>query len=78
MKADDEAKVPLVQYHVYRRHFLAFRMSQHAFLDIKPEVMTEGLDKLIGECHFSHVNSICDEWFYNSELLVSGKETPGH
>jgi hypothetical protein len=56
VKADDDsdAKVPLVQYHIYRRHFLAFRMSQHAFLDIKPEAMTEGLDKLIGEGYFSH------------------------
>jgi len=47
VKSDDDAKVPLVQYHNHRRHFLAFRMSQHAFLDIKPEAMTEGLDKLI-------------------------------
>ena len=58
MKADDDAKVPLVQYNIYHRHFLAFRMSQHAFLDIKPEVMTEGLDKLIGECHFSRAYEI--------------------
>ncbi len=58
MKADDDAKVPLVQYHIYRRHFLAFRMSRHAFLEIKPEAMTEGLDKLIGGCHFSHVYGI--------------------
>ncbi|KAI9455906.1 hypothetical protein BJY52DRAFT_1151366 [Lactarius psammicola] len=47
VKADDDAKVPLVQYHIYRRHFLAFRMSRHAFLEIKPEAMTEGLDKMI-------------------------------
>ncbi len=51
MKAGDDAKVPLVQYHIYRRHALAFRMSRHAFLEIKPEEMTEGLDKIIGECH---------------------------
>ncbi|KAH8987395.1 hypothetical protein EDB86DRAFT_3065752 [Lactarius hatsudake] len=30
VKADDDAKVPLVQYQIYRRHFLAFRMSRHA------------------------------------------------
>lgn len=44
---DDDAKDPLVKYHIYRRHFLAFRMSQHAFLEIKPEAMADGLDKLI-------------------------------
>lgn len=47
VRADDGAKVPLVEYHIYRRHFLAFRMSQHAFLEIMLELMTEGLDKLI-------------------------------
>lgn len=47
VKADDDAKVPLVQYQIYSRHFLAFRMSRHAFLEIKPEAVTEGLDKLI-------------------------------
>jgi hypothetical protein len=43
VRADDGAKVPLavVEYHIYRRHFLAFRMSPHAFLEIMSEVMAQ-------------------------------------
>ncbi|KAI0308357.1 hypothetical protein B0F90DRAFT_1682132 [Multifurca ochricompacta] len=47
VRANDDAKVPLIQYHSYRRHFFIFRMSRHAFLEIKPEANTEGLDKWI-------------------------------
>ena len=48
MRENDDAKVPVAQYHIYRRHFVFFRMSRHAFLEIKPEVTVEGLEKLIG------------------------------
>ncbi|KAI0248357.1 hypothetical protein BJV78DRAFT_1107956, partial [Lactifluus subvellereus] len=47
IRANDDAKVPVAQYHIYRRHFLVFRMLRHAFLEIKPEATMEGLDKLI-------------------------------
>jgi hypothetical protein len=46
VKANDEEKVPLVTFHPHRRHFYLFRMSQRAWLEIKPEA-TEALDKLI-------------------------------
>ncbi|KAI0275272.1 hypothetical protein BC834DRAFT_41631 [Gloeopeniophorella convolvens] len=46
VRADDSEKVPLAKYHTYHRHFFVFRMSQHAWLEIKPEA-TEAMDKLI-------------------------------
>ena len=48
IRTNDDAKAPVAQYHIYRRHFFVFRMSRHAFLEIKPEATVEGLDKLIG------------------------------
>ena len=48
MRANDDAKVPVARYRIYRRHFIFFRMSRHALLEIKPEVTAEGLEKLIG------------------------------
>ncbi|KAI0271811.1 hypothetical protein BGY98DRAFT_922720 [Russula aff. rugulosa BPL654] len=47
VRANDDAKVPVAQYHIYRRHFVFCRMSRHAFFEIKPEVTVEGLEKLI-------------------------------
>ncbi|KAF8506524.1 hypothetical protein F5888DRAFT_1790993 [Russula emetica] len=38
VRANDDANVSVAQYHIYRRHFIFFRMSRHAFLEIKPEV----------------------------------------
>ncbi|KAI0059508.1 hypothetical protein BV25DRAFT_1808942 [Artomyces pyxidatus] len=46
IRADDDQKVPLAKYHTYRRHFFVFRMSRHAFLEVKSEA-TEAMDKLI-------------------------------
>ncbi|KAI0731638.1 hypothetical protein C8Q72DRAFT_214600 [Fomitopsis betulina] len=48
IRADDPDKKPLVTFHPHRRHFWVFRMSKHAYLEVKqePEV-TESLDKLI-------------------------------
>jgi hypothetical protein len=54
VRADDEAKVPVAQYHIYRRHFIFFRMSRHAFLKIKTEVTVEGLEKMIGMSSVYH------------------------
>ena len=82
MRADDDAKVPVAQYHIYRRHFVFFRMSRHAFLKVKSEVTAEGLEKLIGMSSlqprvvcFLFVDS---EWMRHSELLVGGKEAQRH
>jgi len=47
VQANDDTKVPVAQYHIYRRYFVFFRMSRHAFLEIKPEVTVEGLEKVI-------------------------------
>jgi len=52
VRANDDAKVPVAQYHIYRRHFVFFCMSRHAFLETKPEVTVEGLEKLIGTSSF--------------------------
>lgn len=48
MKADDEEKVPVAEYHPYKRHFFVFRMSERAWLEVKPEA-TVALEKIIGE-----------------------------
>jgi len=47
VRADDpEQKV--AEFHPHRRHFWIFRMSKHAFFEIKPEPeVTEALDRLI-------------------------------
>ena len=59
VRANDDAKVLVAQYHTYRRHFVFFRMSRHAFLEIKPEVTTEGLEKLIGTSSLGHTFFLC-------------------
>ncbi|EGO00480.1 hypothetical protein SERLA73DRAFT_181092 [Serpula lacrymans var. lacrymans S7.3] len=46
VKSDDEDKVPIAEYHPYRRHFFIFRMSQYAWLEVKPEA-TAALEKII-------------------------------
>jgi hypothetical protein len=74
VRANDDAKVPVAQYHIYRRHFFFFRMSRHAFLEIKPEVTVEGFEKLIGTGSLHHANVLVVERIRRSELLVSGKE----
>lgn len=66
MKADDEEKVPLVSYHPHHRHFFLFRMSKHAWLEIKPEA-TEALDKLIGKLLPRLDDKTLTKWLY-SEL----------
>ncbi|KAL4246598.1 protein of unknown function DUF6593 [Abortiporus biennis] len=48
VKADDEEKVPLAEFHPHRRHFFVFRMSKHAYFEIKPNPdVTDALEKLI-------------------------------
>ena len=52
VKADDEEKVPVAEFHPHKRHFFVFRMSRHAFLEIKPiPEVTGALERLIGQCH---------------------------
>jgi hypothetical protein len=53
-------------------------MSQHAFLEIKPEVTAEGLEKLIGTSSLHHAYVLVVEWMRRSELLVGGKEAQRH
>lgn len=55
--ADSENKEPLVIRHKHKRHFLVFRMSKHAYLEIKPEVV-ESLDALISMLLFLYNLSI--------------------
>jgi hypothetical protein len=78
VRANDDAKVPVAQYHIYRRHFVFFRMSRHAFLEINPEVTAEGLEKLIGASSLDHAYFYVVEWMCRSELLVGRKEAPRH
>jgi len=48
VKADDEEKVPVAEFHPHKRHFLVFRMSRHAYLEIKPlPEVTSALERLI-------------------------------
>ncbi|KAG2366284.1 hypothetical protein BDR07DRAFT_1274839 [Suillus spraguei] len=46
IKSDDEEEVPVAEYHPYKRHFGVWRMSQRAFLEVKPEA-SAALDKII-------------------------------
>ncbi|KAJ8597435.1 hypothetical protein M405DRAFT_724225 [Rhizopogon salebrosus TDB-379] len=46
VNADDEDKVPVAEYHPHKRHFGVWRMSQRAFLEVKPEAC-DALDKII-------------------------------
>lgn len=56
VKADDEEKVPVAEFHPHKRHFFVFRMSRHAFLEIKPiPEMTGALERLIGQCQCSSI-----------------------
>jgi hypothetical protein len=48
VNADDEDKVPVAEYHPHKRHFGVWRMSQRAFLEVKPEAC-DALDKIIGD-----------------------------
>lgn len=78
VRANDDAKVPVARYRIYRRHFVFFRVSRHAFLEIKPEVTVEGLEKVIGMSLFHHVYALVVDMMRCSELLVGGKETQRH
>ena len=78
MQANDDAKVPVARYRIYRRHFVFFRVSRHAFLEIKPEVTVESLEKVIGMSLFHHVYALVVDMMRCSELLVGGKETQRH
>ncbi|KAG2055345.1 hypothetical protein BDR06DRAFT_335701 [Suillus hirtellus] len=46
IKSNDEEEVPVAQYHPYKRHFGVWRMSQRAFLEVKPEAAA-ALDRII-------------------------------
>lgn len=46
VKVDDEDKIPLAEYHPYKRHFFVFRMSHHAWLEVQPEAAV-ALEKVI-------------------------------
>lgn len=48
IRADSEKKEPLVIKHKHKRHFFVFRMSKHAWLEIKPEVV-ESLEAIISK-----------------------------
>ena len=75
MRANDDPKVPVAEYH--RRYFVFFRMPRHAFLEIKPEVTVEGLEKVIGTNSLHHTHALVD-MVRCSELLVGGKEAQRH
>lgn len=48
VKADDDQKTPIADFHPHKRHFLVFRMSQHAYIEVKPvPEVTDSLEKLI-------------------------------
>ncbi|KAJ7680604.1 hypothetical protein DFH06DRAFT_1163643 [Mycena polygramma] len=45
-RCGDEGRNPLVIYHPYKRHLFVWRMSQHATLEIKPQMFND-LERLI-------------------------------
>jgi len=48
IKADDEDKPTVAEFHPHKRHFFVCRMSKHAYLEIKPlPEVTSALEKLI-------------------------------
>jgi len=47
IRADSDDKEPLVQYHPHKRHFFVLRMSEHAWLEIKPDVVESILPIII-------------------------------
>ena len=51
VRADDPERAPVAEFHPHKRHFFVFRMSRHAFFEVKPvpEVI-DALDRLIGVC----------------------------
>ncbi|KAI0074434.1 hypothetical protein K474DRAFT_1601482 [Panus rudis PR-1116 ss-1] len=48
VKADDDEQTPIAEFHPHKRHFLVFRMSKHAYLEVKPlPEVTSALERLI-------------------------------
>ena len=51
VRADiEKPEPPVLIQHKHKRHFLVFRMSRHAWLEVKPE-LKETLDSIIREHH---------------------------
>ncbi|KAJ7045811.1 hypothetical protein C8F04DRAFT_449972 [Mycena alexandri] len=46
IRAEDDTRLPVVMYHPYKRHLFVWRMSKHATLEIKPEIIKD-LERLI-------------------------------
>lgn len=46
IKSDDDEEVPVAEYHPHKRHFGVWRMSQRAFLEVKPEASV-ALDRIV-------------------------------
>jgi hypothetical protein len=78
VRTNDDAKVPVAQYHIYRRHFVFFRMSRHAFLEIKPDVTAGGLERVIGTDLLYYTYALVVDMMRCSELFVGRKEAQGY
>ncbi|KAF8210645.1 hypothetical protein K438DRAFT_1570403 [Mycena galopus ATCC 62051] len=46
IRIGDDARLPIVIYRPYKRHFGVWRMSKHAALEIKPQII-QSLERLI-------------------------------
>jgi len=46
VRVDSDSKEPLAVRYPHQRHFVVFRMSKHAYLEIKPE-LAESIEELI-------------------------------
>ncbi|KAJ7268688.1 hypothetical protein B0H12DRAFT_1096153 [Mycena haematopus] len=46
IRCGDDGRLPIVMYHPCKRHFGVWRMSKHATLEIKPEII-KSLERLI-------------------------------
>ncbi|OCH89068.1 hypothetical protein OBBRIDRAFT_733290 [Obba rivulosa] len=48
VRADDPEKVPVAEFRPHKRHFFVFRMSRHAYFEVKPiPEVVDALDRLI-------------------------------
>lgn len=48
VKDADENAEPIVDFHPHKRHFFVFRMSKHAYLEVKPQPeVTEAMERLV-------------------------------
>jgi hypothetical protein len=58
VKEGDEKQEPVADFHPHKRHFFVFRMSKHAWIELKPQPeVTQAIERLIGKLNAKYVSS---------------------